>query len=336
MPMEKVEFEFPAPETEDKGKDIEVAGNPTAQEVEAPAKKARAEADVEVEVVDDTPPQDRGKKPAEPPAEVTDEELAEYSEKVRKRIQHFTRGYHDERRRAESAEREREEAVRYAQSIMEENKKLRETHDKTQSALIEQAKARAGIELEQAKKNYREAYESGDSDRVVSAQETLIAAKNRAEKIANWKPAPLQQKETPVQIQQSAPESKVDPKAAEWQKANSWFGQDDEMTSLALGLHQKLVRDGVNPQSDDYYARINRRMRQLFPEKFDDGDEAEAETAPAVEKPRRTSVVAPATRSTAPVKIRLTESAARLAKRLGLTPEQYARQVAEDMRKQNG
>jgi hypothetical protein len=324
MPMEKVEFEFPSPENEKK----------EADEKEQVKSTDDSGSDIEVEVVDDTPPQDRGKKPAEPPAEVTDEELAEYSEKVRKRIQHFTRGYHDERRRAEAAEREREEAVRYAQSIMEENKKLRETHDKTQTALIEQAKARAGIELEQAKKAYRDAYESGDSDRVVAAQEALITAKNRAEKLANWKPAPLQQKETPVQTQQPAPESKVDTRALEWQKSNPWFGQDDEMTSLALGLHQKLVRDGVNPQSDEYYAKINRRMRQLFPEKFD--GEEEVEVSVAAEKPKRANVVAPATRSTAPTKIKLTDSAVKLAKRLGLSPEQYARQVAEDMRKQNG
>ena len=318
MPMEKVEFEFP--DAGNDNKDIEVAGNPTAKTVNSTD-------NVEIEVVDDTPPQDRGRKPAEPPADVTEDELSEYSDKVRKRIQHFTRGYHDERRRAESAEREREEAVRYAQSIMEENKRLRETHEKTQAALIEQAKARAGIELTQAEKAYKTAYESGDSDQLVTAQKKLIEATNKVEKISNWKPAPLQNKETPVKPQESAPA--VDPKALNWQKQNQWFGQDDEMTSLALGLHQKLVREGINPQSDEYYDRINGRMRQLFPDRFESEDDTPAE------RPRRSTVVAPATRSTAPTKIKLTESAVKLARKLGLTPEQYAHSVAE-LRKQNG
>lgn len=325
MPFEKVEFEFPDEKQE--GTKVE--------DIKAEEKKT-VENDVEVEVVDDTPPQDRGRKPAEPPAEVTDEELAEYSDKVRKRIQHFSRGYHDERRRAEAAQREREEAVKFAQNLVEENKKLKTEREKNLSALLEQAKARSAAELDQAKRAYKEAFETADSDKIVEAQEALTAAKIRADKVANFKPPSLQPKETPVkpELTASTPpsEPQPDPKAVAWQRENKWFGSDDEMTSLALGLHQKLVREGINPQSDDYYDRINRRMRQLFPEAFDDALE---ENSPA-EKPRRANVVAPASRSTAPRKIVLTESQVKIAKRLGLTPEQYARQVAEDMRKQNG
>lgn len=314
MPMEKVEFEFPTAEKEEK------------IEVELPPSEPEAKEEIQVEVVDDTPPSDRNRKPSEPPADVTDDELSEYSDKVRKRIQHFSKGYHDERRKAESAQREREEAVRYAQSLIEENKKLKEAQEKTQAALIEQAKARASVELTQAERAYKSAYESGDSEQLVNAQKKLIEATNKAERISNLKPAPLQPEKTPVQNAPSAPA--IDPKASAWQKANPWFGSDDEMTSLALGLHQKLVREGIDPQSDDYYDRINRRMRQVFPDQFE-------EETPA-EKPRRASVVAPATRSTAPKKIVLSATAVQLAKRLGLTPEQYAKQVAEDMRKQNG
>lgn len=325
MPFEKVEFEFPDEKQE--GTKVE--------DIKAEEKKT-VENDVEVEVVDDTPPQDRGRKPAEPPAEVTDEELAEYSDKVRKRIQHFSRGYHDERRRAEAAQREREEAVKFAQNLVEENKKLKTEREKNLSALLEQAKARSAAELDQAKRAYKEAFETADSDKIVEAQEALTAAKIRADKVANFKPPSLQPKETPVkpELTASTPpsEPQPDPKAVAWQRENKWFGSDDEMTSLALGLHQKLVREGINPQSDDYYDRINRRMRQLFPEAFDDALE---ENSPA-EKPRRANVVAPASRSTAPRKIVLTESQVKIAKRLGITPEQYARQVAEDMRKQNG
>jgi len=316
MPMEKVEFEFPDPEKEEK---VEVS-------LEKPEPEVKEE--IQVEVVDDTPPSDRNRKPSDPPADVTDDELSDYSEKVRKRIQHFSKGYHDERRKAESAQREREEAVRYAQSLIEENKKLKEAQEKTQAALIEQAKARVTVELQQAERAYKQAYENGDSEQLVNAQKKLIEATNKSERIANLRSAPLQPEKTNVQTQASAPA--VDPKASAWQKANPWFGADDEMTSLALGLHQKLVRDGVDPQSDDYYDRINRRMRQLFPDQFD------LEEEPPAEKPRRASVVAPATRSTAPKKIVLSATAVQLAKRLGLTPEQYAKQVAEEMRKQNG
>ena len=331
MPFEKVEFEFPDP---DKPKEKEEAN------VEETKVEVKAEGnDVEIEVVDDTPPQDRNRKPSEPPAEVTEEELAEYSEKVKKRIQHFSKGYHDERRRAEAAQREREEAIRFAQSVTEENKKLKADREKNLAALLEQAKLRSAAELEQAKRAYKEAFETADSDKIVEAQEALTLAKIKAEKVANFKPAPLQQKETPVKQTFDAPtppsEPQPDPKAVAWQRENTWFGTDDEMTSLALGLHQKLVREGINPQSDDYYDRINRRMRQLFPERFEAETSSADEDTPPATKPRR-SVVAPASRSTAPRKIVLNESQVRLAKRLGLTPEQYARQVAEDMRKQNG
>lgn len=342
MGMQKVEFEFPDPDKVSKEIEVEPAKDLTditekPPKLERPPTKETSalNSDLEIEIQDDTPPKDRNRKPSEPPSEVTDEELGEIaSEKTRKRLQHFSKGYHDERRKAESAQRERDEAVRYAQIMQAENERLKQEGAKSQEALVAQAKARTTAELAQAKRAYKDAYESGDSDKVLAAQEALIAAKNKAERLANWKPAPLQNKETVVQPQPSAPTPPADPRAAEWQKANSWFGSDDEMTALALGLHQKLVREGVDPRSDDYYDRINRRMRQVFPEAFDDAEDSPE--PPPAEKPRKASVVAPASRSTAPRKIVLTASAVALAKRLGLTPEQYARQVAEDMRKQNG
>ena len=313
MPMEKIEFEFPDPDKE-----------------EAKA-KAEVEDGFEVEVVDDTPAKDRGRKPAEPPTEVTDDELEGYSEKVKKRIQHFTRGYHDERRAKEAALREREEALRLAQSIVEENKKLKQTVNQNQEALLEQAKRAATVELEQAKAQFRAAYEEGDPDKVTAAQESMTSAKLKADRVANFALPTLQEEETAVENKYTAPaqpQAQVDPKVTAWQQENSWFGSDDEMTSFALGLHQKLVKQGVDPRSDEYYDAINRRMRQVFPDQF---EESEPE-----EKPRRKTVVAPATRTTAPRKIVLTTSQQAIAKRLGLTLEQYARQVAEDMRKQNG
>tara|TARA_R110002020_G_scaffold37841_1_gene114157 strand:- start:31 stop:1059 length:1029 start_codon:yes stop_codon:yes gene_type:complete len=342
MAFQKVEFEFPEDDDDNKmaieetsAVEIDITGKKTAEDFaadEAPedkpeSKKDSVDDDLEIEVVDDTPKADRGRKPSEPPEDVTEDELEKYSEQVQKRIKHFTKGYHDERRAKEEALRERQELERVTQTLMEENKKLKGNVNKNQTALLEQAKKNAVIETETAKRAYKEAYESGDSDAVLEAQEKLTNAKLKSDKLANFKIPALQEEETPVQPEpEPAPAVQVDERASDWQKANSWFGNDDEMTSLALGLHNKLVKQGVSPQSDEYYETIDSRMRQVFPDNF---EEAEP-------KRKKTQVVAPATRSTAPKKVTLTKTQVQLAKRLGLTPQQYAKQVALDMRKQNG
>ena len=136
---------------------------------------------------------------SEPPRDVTDDELSKYDESVQKRIKHFTKGYHDERRAKESAEREREEALRFARSLAEENNKLKGSVNQNQTALIEQAKKVVANELETAKRQYKEAYEAGDSDALVNAQEALTSAKMKAEKVNNFRPAPLQVEKTVVQ-----------------------------------------------------------------------------------------------------------------------------------------
>ncbi len=341
MAFQKVEFEFPDDEDDNKmaieessAVEIDISGKKTADDFRADAAPEpegevdTGDDDFEVEVVDDTPKADRGRKASEPPTDVTDEELEDYSDKVRKRIQHFSKGYHDERRAKEEALRERQELERVTQQLMEENKKLKGNVNKNQTALLEQAKKNAAIETEGAKRAYKEAYESGDSDAVLEAQEKLTNAKIKSDRLANFKLPALQETQTPVQtqVEQTAPAVQVDERAANWQKTNSWFGSDDEMTSLALGLHNKLVKQGVSPQSDEYYETIDSRMRQVFPDNF---EEAEP-------KRKKAQVVAPATRSTAPKKVTLTRTQVQIAKRLGLTPEQYAKQVAIDMRKQNG
>lgn len=286
------------------------------------------EAAPEIEVVDDTPEQDKGRKPMkEPPAEVTDDELEQYSEGVKKRIQHFSKGYHEERRAKEAALREREEALRLAQNLVEENKRLQGSLGQGQQALLEQAKKVVANEVEQAKAKLKEAHEAFDTDGIVAAQEELAKAVNRAERVNNFKPAPLQ---APAPVVQPAPQAQefvpqVDSKARAWQDANPWFGKDEEMTALALAAHEKLVKGGIDPTSDEYYEKINSRIRQVFPDAF-----------PSEKPAKKPSVVAPATRSTAPRKIVLTQSQVNIAKRLGVPLEAYARQVAEDMRKQNG
>ncbi len=279
----------------------------------------------EIEVVDDTPTADKGRKPMkEPPAEVTDDELAKYSEGVKQRIQHFSKGYHEERRAKESALREREEALRLAQNLMEENKKLQGTLGQGQQALLEQAKQTASAEVTAAKQKLKEAHEAFDTDGIVAAQEELAKAVNKSERLNSFKPpaAPVQPQQNAVQ---TPPTPQVEPKARAWQEANPWFGSNKRMTGFALAVHQELVESGVDTASDDYYARINAEVRKVFPEAF-----------PSAKPAKTASVVAPATRSTAPKKIVLTQTQVNLAKRLGLTAEQYARAVADQMRKDNG
>jgi len=314
--IEKTEFEFP----DEKEENLRKGGRVVTPEEDKP----------EIEVVDDTPEEDRYRTPmTENPQDPTEEELASYSESVKNRFKHFTKGYHEERRAKESAQREKDEALRLAQAMYEENKKLKGSVNQGQTVLLEQAKRVINSEIEEAKRLYKEAYESGDADKLLDAQEALTTARIRADKVNNFKPAPLQERETPVQIapqpQQAAP---VDEKLLAWQDQNQWFGSNKRMTSYALGLHEELVENGIRVGSDEYYRRIDTDIRERFPDQVGAGESVDA-------KPQRTksNVVSPATRSTAPRKIVLTQTQVNLAKRLGVPLELYARKVAEEMRK---
>jgi len=354
MPIQQVEFEFPDPDKEEnlqevevpqeepKAEEIEVEGVEGRETIEKPAAKEKVikAGEVEIEVVDDVPPEDRGRKPSEPPEEVTNEELENYSEKVKNRIKHFSKGYHDERRAKEAAEREREALEQYAKNLINENQQLKSKTDQSHNALIQSARKQVEAELDMAKRQYRQAYESGEPDAVLEAQTMLNAAQIRMERVNGLKPketaeqqTALQPEQNTVQSQQLAPEPQRDVKAESWRDENPWFGSDDEMTAFALGLHNKLTKEGADPRSDEYYEKINSRMRQVFPDQFDDGIEDEPEVTP---KQKPSNVVAPATRSTAPKKIRLTPSQIAIAKKLGVPLETYAKQAAELARKQNG
>lgn len=324
--FEKVEFEFPH-ETEEKN---ERAGGKVV--TPEPVEEVKEEKP-EIEIVDDTPEKDRNRKPMEePPKEVPEDELAKYDEGVRKRIQHFTKGYHEERRAKEAAERQREEALKFAQQLAEENKKLKGSLSQGQAALLEQAKKVVANELDQAKRRYKEAYESGDADALVAAQEELTSAKMKADRVSNFKPvAPPEDKEIelPETLRNPPPQPTVDERALEWQSNNKWFGQDRRMTSYALALHEELTQEErLDPSSDDYYTRIDAEMRQRFPDRFESEKPVDAPTPP-----KTSNVVAPATRGTAPKKVVLTKSQVEIAKRLGVPLELYARKVAEEMRK---
>ena len=283
----------------------------------------------DIEVIDDTPDPDKGRKPLpEPVGEVTDDELSKYDESVQKRIKKLSHGYHDERRAKEAALREREEALRFAQQIVEENKRLKTDLSSSSTLLVGTAKDNAEMKLNQAKQKYKEAYDSGDSDALLQAQDELTIARLTLDKLStNTRESkkPLQEQETPVNIApRLAPEPpRADPKALAWQQQNRWFGDDEEMTSFALGLHEKLVKSGVDPTSDEYYERLNSRIREKFPENFPGSEE----------KSKRTSsnVVAPASRNVAPKKITLTQTQVALAKKLKIPLDLYARKVAEGM-----
>ena len=279
-------------------------------------KNESAEPEIEIEVEDDTPTKDRGREPApkELVEELENDELEDYSEKVKIKLKQLKRVWHDERRAKEAVEREREEAFNIAQRLLEENKSLK-------NRTVEYGKEAADRALAEARQQYKEAYEAGDSERLIDAQERLTEAKFRLQNQAAEENA-LQQPEVDVQMQQQPPVR--DTKVLAWQQRNPWFGQDEEMTSLALGLHEKLKRSGVSVGSDEYYERIDSTMKKRFPENFEDVQE---EKTVETRTTKLSNVVAPATRTTGSKKIKLSNTQMATIKKLGITPEQYVREV---------
>lgn len=283
-----------------------------------------------VEIVDDTPPEDRNRAPL--PQNIVEElekdEMTEYSEKVQQRLKQMKKVWHDERREKERVSREREEALNFAQQTYEENKRLKERLGAGEKIFINEVTKSATTEVNAAKDALQRAYESGDPKAIAEAQEQLIDAKGKLREYQNFKPTPLQDNDYVVQAQQrtqQAPRVERDDKAETWRERNKWFGPDSEMTALALGTHERLVRAGYDSRSDEYYREIDKTMRKRFPEKFEEEQtQTTAQEPPVNRKPP--TVVAPATRSTAPRQVRLSSSEAATARALGITPEAYARE----------
>lgn len=286
---------------------------------------------VEIDIVDDTPAQDRDRKPL--PKEIVEElekdEATEYSERVKERMAQLKKVWHDERREKEAAAREKEEAIRFAQAIQEENRRLKSNLSTGEQTYIQAVASAAEKEMALAKRDYREAYDTGNTDAVIEAQQRMNEAQYKLTQAQNYRPQyekALQEQENQVYMQPERSQvPKPDRKALAWQDKNSWFGSDEEMTSLALGLHEKLVRSGIDATSDDYYSTIDKTMRKRFPEYFGDDSSLDVETPAQRTKP--STVVAPASRSTAPKKVHLTKTQLALAKKFNLTPEQYARET---------
>jgi hypothetical protein len=287
----------------------------------------------EIEIVDDVPDEDkprRAENDTAPPVAESDD-LESYSESVQKRIKKLTFEAREEKRQREAASREREEAINYAKTVYEQNKRLQEQLSEGQSAVVQQATGRVQTELESARAAYKAAYELGDSDKLLDAQSKLIELQGRLSQLQNYRPAPKAREEefTPVSKPkvETQPQVQLNDRQKSWMDNNSWYGENSEMTGFALGVHERLVRNGVDPNSETYYTEIDTAVRKRFSDEFPDA--LETEVTPAQRK--AANVVAPAGRSTpTPRRVKLTSTQVAIAKRLGVTPEQYAAQLLKD------
>ena len=310
-------YKFPDEVEDDKGEEVKV-------EIEAAD-------DVEVEIVDDTPEKDRGRRPLDREvADPTDEEIENYTKGAQDRIKELTHARHDERRAKEAAMREKQELERLAQQLLDENKRLKTSAKTSTEQYATMAQTAAEAKLEKARRDFKAAQEAFDADALLAAQEALLEAKMEFDNAKKFKPEALHEQEIEVQTRQAEPtQVRPDEKTLRWQAKNQWFGADgfEEVTSFALGLHQKLVNSGVDPRTDEYFEQIDARVKSKFPEIFGGTEDKPRNGEAPVKKPA--AVAAPATRSSGPKKVQLTQTQIALAKKLGLTPQQYAAQVAK-------
>ena len=291
--------------------------------------EAAQEDDFEIEIEDDTPEVDRGRQPL--PKNVVEElekdELEEYSDNVKTKLKQLKKVWNDERRDKEQALREQQEAIEFAKRMLEENKSLKGRLSRGEQTFVDTYKTAAEMELDVAKRAYKDAYDMGDPERLVEAQQQLNDAQYKLRRASEYVPA-LQQEETVVQREPEVPAPRPDPKMMAWQERNQWFGKDPEMTSLALGLHQKLVSEygQAYPSTDEYWQKVDHTMRRRFPEAFSDSQE-ETPSTNRQRTEKAATVVAPATRTTASRKVKLKQSTVNTIKKLGITPEAYIREM---------
>jgi len=281
--------------------------------------------EIEIEIDDDAPKEDRGRQPLPQSLveELEKDELDNYDDNVKIKLKQMRKVWHDERREKETALREQQEAINFAQNLLQENKRIKNILSIGEKEYVTAIQSSAESELKNAKRAYKEAFESGDSEQVVETQQILQQANLKAMQAQNFRMPALQDDETSVQTEPRQVQAPTpDAKAVSWQKQNSWFGQDRSMTAFALGLHEDLRFNGVEVGSEKYYNELDKTIRQRFPEKFEDQDRPSTRT-------RSSTVVAPAVRSTAPVKVRLKQSQVNLARKLGLTTEQYVKAQLE-------
>ena len=318
MPFEDTEFKFP-------------------DEVEGKGKPAREAPEIEIEIEDDTPVEDRGRQPMPKPLveELEKDELDQYDDNVKTKLKQMRKVWHDERREKESAVREQQEAVTLAQRLLEENKRIKSILNTGEKEYVSTIQSNSDMELKIAQRAYKEAYEAGDADKMVDANQALQMANLKAIQVKNFRMPSLQEEETrvqpqPVQYQPAPYVPEPDNKAVVWQNRNRWFGQERGMTAFALALHEDLRDNGVEVGSENYYRELDKTIRKRFPEKFEEQEDSRQST-----RTRPGTVVASAVRSTAPTKVKLKQSQVNLAKKFGLTPEQYVKEVLK-LEAQNG
>ena len=318
MPFEDTEFKFP-------------------DEVEGKGKPAREAPEIEIEIEDDTPVEDRGRQPMPKPLveELEKDELDQYDDNVKTKLKQMRKVWHDERREKESAVREQQEAVTLAQRLLEENKRIKSILNTGEKEYVSTIQSNSDMELKIAQRAYKEAYEAGDADKMMDANQALQMANLKAIQVKNFRMPSLQEEETrvqpqPVQYQPAPYVPEPDNKAVVWQNRNRWFGQERGMTAFALALHEDLRDNGVEVGSENYYRELDKTIRKRFPEKFEEQEDSRQST-----RTRPGTVVASAVRSTAPTKVKLKQSQVNLAKKFGLTPEQYVKEVLK-LEAQNG
>ena len=320
--FDKDEFKFPDEASETKGK-------PQDREPE-----------FEIEVEDDTPTQDRGREPMPKPLveELEKDELDKYDEEVKNKLKQMRKVWHDERREKETAQREQQETLNVAQKLLQENKRIKTILTNGEKEYVSTVQNAANMELEMAKRAYREAYDAGDTDKIIEAQQALQSANYKIMQVKNFKLPSLQEEEFEVQPRQEQrqPVPRPDNRAEDWQDRNRWFGQNRGMTAYALGVHEDLKEKGIPVGSDRYYSDLDKTIRQRFPEVFQgqqEPNESTARTEPA--RPKPSTVVAPVARSTSPNKVKLKQSQLNTIKKLGITPEQYVKEFLK-VEAQNG
>ena len=290
--------------------------------------ESKEQPEIEIEIVDDTPEEDRGRQPM--PKHIVEDldkdDLEQYDEQVQLRLKQAKKVYHDERREKEAALREQQEAIAYAKKLSTENERMRKLIQSGEKEYVESVTNSASLELKMAQQQLKEAHDMGDSDKIVEAQQAMQEANMRLMRAKSYRPQALQEQETVVQPQpeqyQSVP--KPDQKANAWQERNQWFGRDKVMTATALGIHEDLKDKGYEIGSDEYYNALDKTVRRRFPEEFEEAQPAKRQETV---RSKSSTVVAPAVRTTASNKIRLETRQVQLAKKLGLTPEQYAHEM---------
>jgi hypothetical protein len=312
-----------------------------------------AESTVQVIVEDDTPEKDKGRprrKEGHQPYDISDDEIAKYDEGVKGRIQKLRFEYHEERRLKEEAGRREMAAIEYARKLVAENSRLTSTLQQGEKTLIEVAKAKTQSSIEAAKRDMAEAHASGDADRVADAAARISKYSSEAEALNYQQPSIQGNIPSPEdsvrrfdqQVQQQRTPQGPHPKAIGWYENNKdWFEKDPVMTKYAKWLDEELIKRGSSPATDAHYSYIDNELRRVFPDRMaaqsQNDDEVVVQPSP-VQAPRQQQRVSPVSRVTnQPVaaprtvsQVRLTKSEVSIARKLGLSPEQYAEQKMKD------